>query len=77
MVLEGEAYCLIGYASFRVGKSWLVPQKVGQLRLGRRASFSSALSELARVYMLAVLVLLLAAVVEVVAIALSAAMFSR
>lgn len=76
MILEGEAYCLIGYASFRAGKSWLVPQKVGQLRLGRRAAFSNALSELARVYTLAVVVLLLAAVVEVAAIALSATMFS-
>lgn len=76
MVLEGEAYCLIGYASFKAGKSWLLPHKVDQLSLGRRAAFGNALSELLRVYTLAVLVLLLAAVVEVAAIASSAIMLT-
>lgn len=65
VVLEGEGYVLAGLAGVNLGLSWLVPKWVHEgENVCRLESVKRALKDVARIYVLIVAFLLVAAVVE-------------
>jgi len=65
LILEGEGYVLAGLAGMYLGLSWLSPKRAyGDDGLSRMESLKKAFGECVRIYILVVLFLLAAAVVE-------------
>jgi hypothetical protein len=70
LILEGEGYVLAALAGVGLGLSWLYPKWLykGE-ELSRSESVKRALEDCARIYVLVVIVLFVAAVVEIATIA--------
>lgn len=69
LLLEGEAYVLAGLTGIFLGLSWQSPKRMFKdVSLSRVQSFRRALRNCARVYVLVVLLLLVAALVETLTI---------
>jgi len=69
LVLEGEGYVLAALAGVSVGLSWLKPQWVfKEEKLSRLDAFKRALKEFGYIYVLVVIFLLAAAIVETTAL---------
>lgn len=64
VVLEGEGYVLACVAGVNLGLSWLSPRRVYGEGLSREESFKRALKDCVRIYVLVVVLLFAAAVVE-------------
>jgi hypothetical protein len=64
LVLEGEGYVLATLAGVSVGLSWLKPQWVFKEKLSRLDAFKRALREFGYIYVLVVIFLFAAAIVE-------------
>ena len=65
LILEGEGYVLAGVAGVDLGLSWLKPEWMyGREELSRLESVKRALKDCARIYVLVVVLLFVAAVVE-------------
>lgn len=65
LILEGEGYVLAGVAGVDLGLSWLKPEWVyGREELSRLESVKRALKDCARIYVLVVVLLFVAAVLE-------------
>jgi len=64
VVLEGEGYVLACVAGVNLGLSWLSPRRAYGEGLSREESFKRALKDCVRIYVLVVVFLFVAAVVE-------------
>jgi uncharacterized membrane protein SpoIIM required for sporulation len=72
IILEGEAYCLATWPSLKTGLSWLFPRRVyKEEALNRKQAFVKAARELAVMYVIVALVLLIAAAVEVIVVSIT------
>lgn len=73
ILAEGLGYVLAVVPSLRLGLSWLLPRSAfKQEQLSRRVAFRRGLSELGRAYLIVIIVLLVAAVIESLGIAVRA-----
>ncbi len=69
LVLEGEGYVLAAFGGVSLGVSWLRPQWMFEgENMSRSESLKRSLMEVARIYVLVAVLLLVAAVVETVTI---------
>lgn len=72
LLLEGEAYCIVCFPSFKAGLSWLLPKRAYKdENPTRKQAFRKALRELALVYILVSCILLVSAIVEVTVVSIA------
>jgi hypothetical protein len=69
LVLEGESYVLAALAGVNLGLSWLKPRRMFEgENLSRLESVKKTLTDIARIYVLVVMFLFVAAVIETVTV---------
>lgn len=64
LLLEGEGYVIAGVAGVNLGLAWLKPSWVGGGGISRREALRQAVKECGYLYVLVIVLLLVAAVVE-------------